>query len=217
MSDRTAVTSGAPRLRETVAGTRTTVAVAGAYAVAIMGAEAVAAFIAPVPAATIDAVVLTALLGQYVASGRRVYAALALVPLLRLTSVAVALQHPLLFYVVSGVPVLLAVGLAADALDLPGVLRLDQIRLRSQWHIALGAVALSGLASPLLRLAPVTADRSLPGLLGAAAIVFAFAGLLEELVFRGIVQGASAPLLGAWAVPAANALFSATYLGSGSV
>ena len=216
MSDRAAVTSEAPRLSERLAGTRPTIAIASAYAAAIVAAEAVAAFVAPVPAATIDAVVLTALLGHYVASGTRVYAALALVPLLRLTSIAVALEHPLSFYVVSGIPVLLAVVLAADALALPGVLRLDQIRLRSQWHVALGALALSGLATPLLGLEPVIADRSLPAVLGAAVIVFAFAGVLEELVFRGILQGASAPLLGPWAVPAANGLFAATYLGCAS-
>jgi membrane protease YdiL (CAAX protease family) len=210
------MTSNAPRVSETLAGTRATAGIAGAYAAAIVAAEAVAAFVAPVPAATIDAVVLTALLGHYVASGTRVYAALALVPLLRLTSIAVAVEHPLAFYVVSGIPVLLAVVLAADALDLPGVLRLDQIQLRSQWHVALGALALSGLATPLLGLDPIIAGRSLPVVLGAAAIVFVFAGVLEELVFRGILQGASAPLLGAWAAPSANGLFAATYLGCGS-
>lgn len=215
MSDRAATTE-APRLSETLARTRSSIAMAGAYAAAIVAAEAVAAFVAPVPAATIDAVVLTALLGHYVASGTKVYAALALVPLLRLTSIAVAVERPLAFYVVSGIPVLLAVVLAADALDLPGVLRLDQIRLRSQWHVALGALALGALATPLLGVAPVTSDRALPALLGAALIVFAFAGVLEELVFRGILQGAATPLLGPWAVPAANAVFAATYLGSAS-
>jgi membrane protease YdiL (CAAX protease family) len=215
MSDHAATMGLAPERSDPVAGTGTIV-IAGAYAAAIVAAETVAAFVAPVPAATIDAVVLTALLGQYVAGGGRIYAALALVPLLRLASIALALEHPLSSYLLSGIPVLLAVVLAADALDLPGVLRLDQIRLRSQWHVALGAIALSGLATPLLGLEPITGHRSLPALLAAAAIVFAFAGVLEELVFRGILQGASAPLLGAWSVPAANALFAATYMGSSS-
>jgi membrane protease YdiL (CAAX protease family) len=216
MSDRAALSSEAPRLSETLAGTRPTLVIASAYAAVIVAAEAVAAFVAPVPAATIDAIVLTALLGHYVASGTRVYAALALVPLLRMTSIAVAAAQPLSFYFVGGIPVLLAAVLAADALDLPGVLRLDQIRLRSQWHVALGAVALGGFATPLLGLDPLIGDRSLPAVVGAAVIVFAFAGVLEELVFRGILQGASAPLLGAWSIPAANGLFAATYLGCGS-
>ena len=216
MSDHAAVGAEAPRLSQPLAGTRTTLALAGAYAAALMAAEAVAAFVAPVPAATLDAVVLIVLLAHYVASGQRLYAALAIVPLLRLTSIAVALDHPLSFYVLSGAPVLLAVVLAADALGLPGVLRLHEIRLRSQWHVALVAAALGALATPLLGLEPLTADRSLPTLLSAAAIVFLFAGVLEELIFRGLVQGTSAPLLGPWAIPAANLLFAATYLGCGS-
>jgi membrane protease YdiL (CAAX protease family) len=39
---------------------------------------------------------------------------------------------------------------------------------------------------------------------------------LEELVFRGVIQGALEPLLGAWSVAAADLLFAATYVGSGS-
>lgn len=216
MSGHAAVTRDAPRLSETLAGNRATVAIAGAYAGAIVTAEAVAVYVAPVPAATLDAVVLTALLAHYVASGRKVYAALALVPLLRLTSIALAVERPLSFYLVSGLPVLLAVVLAANALELPGVLRLHEIRLRSQWHFALAAVVLSGLATPLLGLEPVVAPRSVPAVVGAAAVVFAFAGVLEELVFRGILQVATTPLLGLWAVPAANVVFAATYLGCGS-
>jgi uncharacterized protein len=216
MSDQATVSGGATGLVGTLAGPRTTIAFAGAYAAAIVAAEAVAAFVAPVPAATIDAVVLTALLAHYVASGRRVFAALALVPLLRLTSIAVAVSHPLSFYVISGAPVLLAVALGADALELPGVLRLHEIRLRSQWHVAVAALVLSALATPVLDLEPVTSDRSLPGILAAAMVVFLFAGVLEELVFRGIVQGAAAPLLGRWTFLAANLLFASTYLGCGS-
>jgi membrane protease YdiL (CAAX protease family) len=47
-------------------------------------------------------------------------------------------------------------------------------------------------------------------------VVFVFVGLLEELVFRGVIQGALEPLLGAWSVAAADLLFAATYLDSGS-
>jgi uncharacterized protein len=214
MSDHAAAGGRAPGLGETLAGRPATLAWIGVYGVAIVTAEAVAAFVAPVPAATIDAVVLNALLVHYVASGRRVFAALTLIPLLRLTSIAVAVDDSLSFYVVSGGPVLLAVVLAADTLELPGVLRLHEIRLRSQWHIAFAALPLSALATPLLGLDPLTADHSLPALAGAAAIVFVFAGLVEELVFRGIVQGALTPPLGAWAFVVADLLFAATYLGS---
>lgn len=216
MSDQAATSGGAAGFGETLSGTPATVVWVGVYAVAIVAAEAVAAFVAPVPAATIDAVVLNALLVHYVVSGRRVFAALSLVPLLRLSSIAVAVDDALLFYVVGGAPVLIAVALAADTLELPGVLRLHEIRRRSQWHVALAAMVLGALATPLLDLDPLTADHSPATLAAAAVIVFAFAGVLEELVFRGIVQGALAPLLGASAIVVADLLFAATYLGSGS-
>ena len=97
MSDHAAVGAEVPRLGHVHAGTRATLALVGAYAATIAAAEAVAAFAAPLPAVTIDAVVLTVLLAHYVVSGRRLYAALAIVPLLRLTSIAMALDHPLVF------------------------------------------------------------------------------------------------------------------------
>jgi membrane protease YdiL (CAAX protease family) len=198
---------------------RTTVAALGGYVAALAGAEAVAAFVAPVPAAGVEGVVLLTLLTHYLlgaGAGTRVFAALALVPVLRLSSLALASADPLAFLVVSGLPVLLAVVLAARALDLPGVLALWEIRLRSQWHVALGALVLSGLAAPALGVASVTQHRSLPSAALAALVVLVFAGVLEELIFRGMIQGALDPLLGGWSVPVADALFAATYLGSGS-
>jgi membrane protease YdiL (CAAX protease family) len=193
-----------------------TVVVVGAYVSVLAATEAVSAFVGAVPAAAIDGVVLVALLTHYLVSGGRVLAALALVPLLRLSSLAVSIEDPVAFYVLSGTPVLLAAVLAADALELPGVLALWQIGRRSQWHVALPALAVAGLASPLLGLQGVAHSRSAGSVALAAVVVFVFAGVLEELIFRGLLQASLGPLLGGWAVPVANGLFAATYLGSGS-
>jgi uncharacterized protein len=194
------------------------VVVAGVYVPMLVAAEALAAFGGAVPAAVLHGVILVTLLTQYVisAAAGRVIAALTLVPLLRLSSLALSIEDPLGFYVVSGVPVLLAAVLAADALDLPGILRLWDIRHRSQWHVALVALFVAEVATPLLSLEPVAHARSLPAVLLAALIVFLFAGVLEELVFRGVLQGALTPLFGGWSVVLADVLFAATYLGSGS-
>jgi membrane protease YdiL (CAAX protease family) len=195
------------------------VATLGTCVAALAGAEAVAAFVGPVPAAAIDGIILLGLLGRYLlgaGDGVRAFAALALVPLLRLSSLALTSAQPVVFLVVSGTPVLIGVVIAARALDLPGVLALWQIGLRSQWHVALGALILAGLAAPALRLAPLTQDRALPALAIAAVAVFVFAGVLEEMVFRGMIQGALDPLLGGWSIPVADVLFAATYVGSGS-
>jgi membrane protease YdiL (CAAX protease family) len=195
---------------------RTSATVALAYAGALVATEALAAFGSPITAAAVDATMLVVLLGHYVVGGERALAALALVPLLRLSSLALATGHPVASLVAGGIPVALAVGLAAHALELDGVLRLWEIRRRSQWHVALGAFALAGVLDLVVRTGPIVSAPSLPLLLADALAVFVFAGLLEELLFRGLVQATMAPLVGLWAVPVADGLFAATYLGAAS-
>lgn len=184
----------------------------------LVAAEVLAASADAVPAAALDGVALVFLLGAYVwsAGDARAFAALALVPLLRLSSLALSIEDPVGFYVLTGVPVLAAVVLAAGALDLPGVLRLWEIRRASQWHVAVVALFAAEVATRLLDLPPLVADRSPSKLLAAALVVFVFAGVLEELLFRGVLQGALTPLLGGGSVVVADLLFAATYLGSGS-
>jgi hypothetical protein len=130
-----------------------TVVAAGAYVTAITAAEVLAAFVGVVPAAALDAALLVALVTQYllhaedlapdaVAARARIFAALTLVPLLRLSTLAMAPGDPLLFHVVSpapslhlgrgmsgllrpelaGIPLLMATILAARVLSLQGVL-----------------------------------------------------------------------------------------------
>jgi membrane protease YdiL (CAAX protease family) len=187
-----------------------------AYTGALVAAEALAAFGSPVTAAAVQGAMLLILLGHYVAGGERALAALALVPLLRLSSLALASDDPVRFHIVAGLPVLLAVGLAARALELDGILRLWEIRRRSQWHVALGALAVAGVLDLALHVGPLVPAAPLPRLLAAAAVVFVFAGVLEELLFRGLVQATMAPLLGPWAILVADCLFTATYLGAAS-
>jgi uncharacterized protein len=194
---------------------RPSVVTVGAYVAALTMAEAIAAFAAPAVAAAVAGVMLLALLGHYLLSTAletRVLAALALLPLLRLSSLALATGDRLVLLAAAGVPVLVAVVLAVRALELPGVLAASEIRLPSQWQPAVASLAAAALAAPALHVAPVAARHSIL----AAFVVFVFAGVLEELVFRGVIQGSLDPLLGAWSVPAANLLFTAAYVGSGS-
>jgi membrane protease YdiL (CAAX protease family) len=219
MSDRVAPSLAA---RGPVGALRTAwprVAAVGIAVPLLVVAEILASSADAVPAAALDGVALVFLLGVYVwgPGDARVFAALALVPLLRLSSLALAIEDPLGFYVLTGVPVLIAVVLAADVLDLPGVLRLWEIRRASQWHVAVAALFAAGVATPLLDLPPLIADRSLPKLVAAALVVFVFVGVLEELLFRGVVQGAMTAMLGGASVVLADLLFAATYVGSGSV
>lgn len=189
----------------------------GAYVAALIAGEALAAFAAPAAAAGLEGAVLLALVAHRMAgAGRaaRVYAALAVIPVLRLAGLAAATGDRVVVLIVAGVPVLVAVVLAARTLELPGVLWMHEMRRRSQWQPALAVLCLA--AAIPLHTTPLIAGRALPALVGAGLVAFVFAGVLEELVYRGIVQGALEPLLGGWSVPVADLLFTAAYLGSGA-
>src|SRR5262249_1367506 len=164
----------------------------------------------PALAAALAGGALLLILAHYLLSTNaetRVLAALALVPLMRLSSLAMATGDPLLTLLEGGIPVLIAVVLAVRALELPGVLARWEIRPRSQWQPALVGLAVALLAAPVLR---VTAAAGNP--VAGAVVVFVFAGVLEELVFRGVIQGALEPFLGGWSVLAAGLLFAAEYV-----
>jgi membrane protease YdiL (CAAX protease family) len=198
---------------------RATLVALGGYVAALAGGEALNAFVGPVAAAGAEGAVLCVLLIHYVVgsgSYARALGALALVPVLRLSSLALASSHHIPFLAISGAPVLLATVLAARALELPGVLAVWEIRRRSQWHVAVGAGAGATVAAALVHVTPVVRPHSAPAWVLAALVVFVFVGLLEELLFRGVIQGALDPLLGAWSIPVADLLFAAAYLDSGS-
>jgi hypothetical protein len=193
---------------------RTAASTVLAYAGALLAVEALAAFGSPVTAAALSGALLVVLLGHHVVDGERALAALALVPLLRLSSFALASGDQVAALVAGGIPVLLAVGLASHTLELDGILRFHEIRLRSQWHVALAAFALAGVLDVVLHVEPIATSGSLPALLAGSIAVFVFVGVLEELLFRGLVQVTMVPLLGFWAVPVADSLFAVAYLGA---
>lgn len=197
---------------------RPTLVALGGYVGALTASEALNAFVGPVAAAGAAGAILLILLAHYViaTADARVFAALALMPLLRLSSLALANEHRVVSLASSGVPMLLAAVLAARALDLPGALSVWEIRKRSQWHVALGAALVAVLVAPLVHVVPVAHPHSALTWAVDAVVVFVFVGLLEELVFRGVIQGALDPLLGGWSILVADLLFAAAYLDSGS-
>jgi membrane protease YdiL (CAAX protease family) len=223
-----------------------TAGAAGAYVAAIAAAEVLAASVDVVAAAALDAALLVALVTHYVlspedttsaatATHARTFAALAIVPLVRLSIMATAPGDPLLGHAVSpdarlavggdlagllpteatGVALVTATVLAARVLGLPGVLPVPELRRPAQWGFAAGAVVLAAAGTAVLGLGPATDAHGAEQVAVVALVVF-LAGAIEELVFRGIVQDALEDVFGAWAVVLANALFTATYLGAGS-
>jgi uncharacterized protein len=190
-------------------GTRSMVPAAVA---AIVVMEAAVAFVNPVVGAIGHALVLLALLLRWVLAGEVTFLVLALVPLGRLTSLALTPDdYGAGGYVLTGLPLLVAVVWMTRDLGWPGVPETG----RPAWHSI--AVALSGIPLGLVVAAffhvPYLPDRkSLPVILMTVVVVFVYVGVVEELLYRGLVQRALTERFGAWAFVVADVLFTAAYL-----
>jgi uncharacterized protein len=196
-------------------------ALAIVYCVLIVAAEAAGAVLGGVATAVLDAVVLVVLIDHFVIGSAteratRLLPALALVPLLRLASLALAVRSPLVSCCAAGVPILLATALVTRELGLAPLLRVSDLRRPAQWAPALAAIPVGAIGVVLFGSHALQRDPSPALVLAGCLVVFIFAGLLEELVFRGVIQRALEPL-GTSCVILANVLFSATYLASGSL
>jgi membrane protease YdiL (CAAX protease family) len=198
--------------------------------VAVAGAQAVTAFVDPMAGAVMGAVLLVVLLNHrlLLLQQRRTpaalrtaaaFAALALVQLLSLLSLVLALDSAgARAYAIVGAPALVATVLTAVAVA-------PRITLRywagahpwRQTVVAACGIPLGLAGFALLEPAPLSGSRSAGALLAAGVVVFLVAGVLEEVVFRGLLQRALALAVGD--VPgtiAAAALFAAVYLGTRS-
>ncbi|MCU1620878.1 MAG: amino terminal protease family protein [Modestobacter sp.] len=174
--------------------------------VGIVVAEVVVAFVDPVAGAALHGLLLLGLLLGWVAAGDRALLVLALVPLGRVTSLALTPRDDGAWaHLLTGLPLLIAVLWLLRGSARPVVWA------RPAWHalaVALAGVPLGLIASALLDL-PRAGGMVVPL---AALVVFVFAGVLEELLFRGLVQRGLTRPLGARGVVLADVLFVAAYL-----
>lgn len=145
--------------------------------------------------------------------------ALALVPLLTLLSFALAPGGTSAgAYALIGAPAIVAVVLAAGTLQ-PGRSLRDWVgtRFSRQAIVAASGIPLGLAGYALLEPGPLAGSPSGAALIGAAVVVFTVAGVVEEAIFRGLLQPALGDVLGPVAGTAgASLLFAAAYLGSGS-
>jgi uncharacterized protein len=176
--------------------------------VALTVAEALVAFVGPVTGAIVHAALLLVLLTAWVSDGDRTLLVLALVPMGRVTSLALTLDSDAASArALAGLPLLLAVGWLVR--DLPAARRGD--RRPPSWQgvaVALSGIPLGLAVYLLLDLPPVGGS-----VVVAAPVLFVFGGVLEELLFRGLVQ----PSVSGWwsgiaGVVLADVLFAAAYL-----
>jgi membrane protease YdiL (CAAX protease family) len=197
-------------------------------AAAIAGAEALVAARELTAGLVVHGLLLFALINAYVLTERResseqdrsrrgALLALSIVPLLRITSVALTLPEVGVPYraAVIGVPLLLAAILTARATAFPAPsfsLRPE----RTQTLTAAAGLPLSLIAYGIVRPAPLVAEPSVDRFVLAAAIVVLFTGMLEEFIFRGLLQRSLSNMFPQAGAQLGTGIFTATYLGTRS-
>jgi membrane protease YdiL (CAAX protease family) len=148
---------------------------------------------------------------------RRLLAALALVPLLRILSLAMLVRTApqAYWYLMSGAPLLLATLMTARAFHVsPARLGLGAANLSRQAVIALSGIPLAGLAFVAGRPKPLLSTNDLRSTVAAVLVLVVFSAFLEELLFRGVIQGALAKVFERGSVTWTAALYGFVYLGT---
>lgn len=205
---------------------RAAAVVAVSCGAAIAAAELSGSALGAVPGAVFDAALATLLVILFAwrprARSAPLLPALALVALIRPISLAAVAPSlpPLAWYAMAGLPLLVGSVLAARLMDEP--IRELHLGIRKPWVDA--AVAAAGPSAGLVGYLLLTPAALLgqPNPIGYAVMVVVlavFGGLVEELIFRGLVLSAAIDALGdARAGVAFTAAISmALYWGSGSV
>ncbi len=170
------------------------------YMLGITLAETVTTFLSPHAGLVIHGALLVAVLlhASFWASAaeRQFLLALGLAPLIRLMSLSMPLLNfdYMYWYMIIGIPLLVSTAVVYRL----GGYRPGQVglglgkNLPLQLIIALGGVGLGYLEYLILRPEPLAASLSLEHLWRPALILLVFTGFLEELIFRGLMQRASA-------------------------
>lgn len=193
---------------------------------AIAAAELSGSTLGALPGAIVDAVLAMLLVILFAwrprARSAPLLPALALVALIRPISLAAVVPSlpPLAWYAMAGLPLLVGCVLAARLMEEP--IRALHLSIRQPWVDA--AVAVAGPSAGLVGYLLLTPAALLgqPNPIGYSVMVVVlavFGGLVEEMIFRGLVLSAAIDALGdaRTGVAFTAALSMALYWGSGSV
>jgi membrane protease YdiL (CAAX protease family)/LysM repeat protein len=141
-------------------------------------------------------------------------------PLVRLVSLALPLAGlPIQsWWLLTSIPLFIS---ALAAIRILGFSRqqlgLQIDRLPRQLAIALVGIPLAATEYFILHPAPIVVELSWETVLVPAAVLVISTGFLEELLFRGVMQAAAAPLLGRWGLVYVSVLFAVLHIGYLSV
>jgi membrane protease YdiL (CAAX protease family) len=195
------------------------------YSVALVAALAIQATVSARAGTAACAVLVAVLLGHHIAAVRDTdpqldpLLALALVALAAILALALPVDSvsPVLWPAIVAVPLLLGIRRAARRLGLARrELGLVGAPWRIQVAIAAAGVPLGLVVAVALEPDPLPAPGGWAAVAAAAIAVGVFAGALEELLMRGLLQPLAVRALGDGGVAWTAALTAALYLGSRS-
>ncbi len=149
----------------------------------------------------------------------RLLLALALAPLIRMSSLAVPLlRFPQLYwYLIISVPLFIGAGLTARALGLSREqLGLTIRKVPLQLLVALTGITFGIVEYNVLKLEPLIEEPTWESLMVGGAILMICTGLSEELIFRGVIQRVSVQALGRFGLVFTAMLFATLHIGWGS-
>jgi membrane protease YdiL (CAAX protease family) len=147
---------------------------------------------------------------------------LALAPLIRLLSLAFPLTNfpTIYWYAVVGLPLFIATLMSVRVAGL----NRNMIGLHFSWRslpvqllIALSGLAIGFIEYLILRPDPLVAELSWELIWLPALILLLFTGLLEELIFRGVMQTSSIQVLGQLGIVFVAIVFAVLHMGYGSI
>jgi uncharacterized protein len=153
------------------------------------------------------------------ARDRPLFLALVLAPLVRVVSLAFPLagQTAVSWYLGTSLPLFVAAVAVIRRLALTREqLGLCVGNLGIQAAIALAGVPLGAVAYLILQPTAVVSQSSALELLAAALVLLVCSGLLDELMFRGVLQVPALQSLGRWGLVYVSAVYTALYIGYGS-
>jgi membrane protease YdiL (CAAX protease family) len=192
------------------------------YLFLITVAEAVTTEVDPQLGIILHASVLIALMlhGSLVRKGpaRRLIIVLSLAPLIRLLSLSLPLAKlglPVIYwYMIIGAPLFLAAYVASRVTDLHGK-RIGWSGQKWPLQILLGLTGfiLGYIEYLILRPGPLASYLGLEDIVVASLILVIFTGVLEEVIFRGLMQSASMQLMGKFGLIYVAFLFAILHLG----
>lgn len=141
---------------------------------------------------------------------------MAFAPLIRILSLALPLTgFPLLYwYLIISVPLFVTLYAAAHAVGLSWrALGLHFRKPGLQGLIGLTGIVFGAVEYLILRPEPITGGLTWAELWWPALVLLISTGLLEEMIFRGLLQETGAASLGRWVLPYVGVLFAVLHIG----